>query len=184
MSSDAAERYRRIATAFGARVDAVPDAAWDRPAPCEGWRARDVVGHLTEWIPSFFCAHWDLGQPSIPPVAESPPAAWHALDAWVRQAFGDPALAGAVKDTPLGRKSFAEAFDTIATTDVFLHTWDLARATGLDERLDPDEVRTLLAGMEPMDEMLRRSGHYGPRVPVPADADDQTRLIAFIGRRP
>ena len=39
-------------------------------------------------------------------------------------------------------------------------------------------------GMEPMDEMLRSSGHYGPRVEVPDDADEQTKLIAFTGRRP
>ena len=34
------------------------------------------------------------------------------------------------------------------------------------------------------DELLRKSGHYGPKVEVPADADEQTRLIAFTGRRP
>ncbi len=28
------------------------------------------------------------------------------------------------------------------------------------------------------------SGHYGPKVEVPADADEQTRLIAFTGRQP
>ena len=72
----------------------------------------------------------------------------------------------------------------ICTSDVFLHTWDLARATGLDETPDPEEVHRLLEGMEPMDELLRSSGHYGPRVEVAPDADEQTRLIAFIGRRP
>ena len=35
-----------------------------------------------------------------------------------------------------------------------------------------------------MDEVLRASGHYGPKVEVPADADEQTRLIAFTGRHP
>ena len=50
--------------------------------------------------------------------------------------------------------------------------------------LDTGEVRDLLAGMEPHDEMLRQSGHYGPRIEVPADADEQTKLIAFTGRRP
>jgi hypothetical protein len=39
-------------------------------------------------------------------------------------------------------------------------------------------------GMAPMDEVLRASGHYGPRVAVPDDADAQTRLLAFIGRQP
>jgi len=38
--------------------------------------------------------------------------------------------------------------------------------------------------MEPMDQMLRDSGQYGPRVPVGPDADEQTRLIAFLGRQP
>ena len=35
-------------------------------------------------------------------------------------------------------------------------------------------------GMLPMDEELRRSGQYGPRIHVPDDADVQTQLLAFI----
>jgi uncharacterized protein (TIGR03086 family) len=70
------------------------------------------------------------------------------------------------------------------TNDVFLHTWDLARATGQDERLDPGKCAQLLDGMLPMDQALRASGHYGPRVDVADDADVQTRLLAFIGRKP
>ena len=42
----------------------------------------------------------------------------------------------------------------------------------------------MLAGMEPLDEVLRASGQYGPKVEVPADADVQTKLIGFIGRDP
>ena len=42
----------------------------------------------------------------------------------------------------------------------------------------------MFAGMEPLDELLRSSGQYGPRVPVPDDADPQTKLLAFIGRDP
>ena len=34
-----------------------------------------------------------------------------------------------------------------------MHTWDLARATGQDDRLDPDFCAQLLAGMEPIEEM-------------------------------
>jgi uncharacterized protein (TIGR03086 family) len=76
----------------------------------------------------------------------------------------------------------------ICTPDVLIHTWDLARAAGLDEVLDPGEVARNVAGVEAMDptveEAMRDSGHYGPRVEVPADADAQTRLLAFMGRRP
>ena len=42
----------------------------------------------------------------------------------------------------------------------------------------------MLEGMLPVDEVLRASGHYGPRVEVADDADVQTRLLAFIGRTP
>ena len=65
-----------------------------------------------------------------------------------------------------------------------MHRWDLARATGLDERLDPAICAEMFAGMEPLDDLLRSSGQYGPRVVVPDDADVQTKLLAFIGRTP
>ena len=65
-----------------------------------------------------------------------------------------------------------------------MHTWDLARATGQDETLDPERCAVLLDGMQPLDDLLRSSGQYGPRVEVPDDADVQTRMLAFIGRDP
>ena len=84
---------------------------------------------------------------------------------------------------PPGAMTFAQAVDQLGTSDVFMHGWDLARATGGDERLDPAEAHDLYVGMQPMDEVLRRSGHFGPKVEVPDDADPTTRLMAFIGRR-
>lgn len=180
--SEISERYRWVAAAFTERVAAVPPDAWEHPAPCEGWVARDVVGHLVEWIPGLFSGIWDLPAPDGPSVADDPAGAWAALDRTLQTALDDPEQAGQVRDAPMGTLTFEAAVDMVATTDVFLHTWDLARATGGDERLDPDEVRRLLVAMEPLDEVLRSSGHYGPRTPVPDDADEQTRLLAFIGR--
>ena len=48
-----AEQFRRPAGIFADRVRAVPDDAWSRPSPCDGWTARDVVGHMVEWMPGF-----------------------------------------------------------------------------------------------------------------------------------
>jgi uncharacterized protein (TIGR03086 family) len=180
----ASERYRRVASGFSARVDAVPSGAWDLPAPCEGWVARDVVDHLVTWIPGFFFATWGIDAPDAPGAVDDPAGAWHAHDSLFGYLLEDPDTAGRVRESRFGLSRFDETFDTIATNDVFLHTWDLARAAGLDERLDPDEVHRLLVGLEPMDEALRASGHYGPRVAVRDGAEEQTRLLAFIGRRP
>lgn len=182
--SDAAERFRKIAAGFTARAQAVPAGAWSNPAPPAGWDARDVVRHLVEWIPDFWSRHAGIGLPTGPPVDDDPLGAWLALRDGLQAMLDDPEVASREQDLPMGRMTVEAAVDMICTNDVFLHTWDLARATGLDETLDPDEVHTMLEGMEPMDDVLRTSGHYGPRVEVPAGADEQTRLIAFIGRRP
>jgi uncharacterized protein (TIGR03086 family) len=65
-----------------------------------------------------------------------------------------------------------------------VHTWDLARATGQSVRIDPVMSLEMVEGMAAIDELLRSSGHYGPKVNVPADADAVERLIAFTGRDP
>ena len=61
-----------------------------------------------------------------------------------------------------------------------MHTWDLARATGQDDRLEPSSAPTCWPAMEQIEEVIRSSGQYGPRVAVPADADPQTRLLGFV----
>jgi uncharacterized protein (TIGR03086 family) len=180
-----ADRYRVVADGFTRRVVAVPDDGWDRPAPCEGWVARDVVRHLVEWIPSFPLAEAGVTVPAGPSVDDDAEGAWRVLDAAIQGALDDRAVAAREFDSRAGHFTVEDAIDTFCTGDVLVHTWDLARATGLDETLDPGEVHRQLVAMEAFDDaVLRNSGHYGPRVEVPADADEQTRLIAFTGRRP
>jgi uncharacterized protein (TIGR03086 family) len=182
--SEISERYERVADQFTERVKAVPDEAWANPAPCEGWVARDVVGHLVDWLPALFFDRWDIEAAPIPSVHDDPVGAWDVVNRAIQAGLDDPEIAGRERDTPLGPATFEQTIDTICTGDILVHTWDLARATGLDETLDPEEVHRYLAGSEPYDEAMRQSGHYGPRVEIPDDADEQTRLIAFTGRRP
>lgn len=182
----AAEQYRRTAGRFTALVRGVTDPAdWARPAPVAGWTARDVVGHLVGWFPGFLAGGSGVVLPAGPPVEDDPVAAWVTMSDGVQAVLDDPSSAAMLLRNPhLGELPVPDAVDRFFTTDVFLHTWDLARATGQDETLDAQRCAELLAGMEPMDQVLRASGQYGPRVPVPDDADPQTRLLAFIGRDP
>ena len=179
-----AGRYRKVANGFARRVDAVPEASWENDAPCEGWVARDVVRHLVEWVPAFFSNYASLDLGGMPSVDDDPKVAWHALDDALQGALADEATAARTFDMRGQTHSIAQAIDMFVTGDLVVHTWDVARATGLDETLDPDEVHAMYEGMLPYDEMLRQSGQYGPRVDVPDDADEQTKLIAFTGRRP
>ena len=183
--STIAERYRNVAGRFTATVAGVPADAWDNPAPCEGWVARDVVGHLVGWFPPLLKDAAGIDLPSGPPVEADPLGAWTTLSDAVQALLDDPSTETKTFSHALaGTHPLDQAISMFFLGDVLLHTWDLARATGQDERLDPTEVSGMLAGMLPLDDMLRASGQYGPKVPVPDGADEQTRLIAFVGRIP
>jgi uncharacterized protein (TIGR03086 family) len=178
-----AEDHRSTAGRFSQLVRGTGD--WDAPAPCAGWVARDVVRHLVGWLPGFVEAGSGVRLLVVPPVDADPVAAWQAHADAVQALLDDPQSPSVVfRDRNVGEMPLPAAIATFYTSDVFLHTWDLARATGQDERLDPGRCAAMLDGMLPMDSLLRSSGHYGPRVAVPEDADPQTRLLAFIGRDP
>jgi uncharacterized protein (TIGR03086 family) len=182
---DRAEEHRRIAGEFTRTVEGAAPAAWDNPAPPDGWVARDVVRHLVEWFPAFLQGAAGITLVSGPSVDDDPVGAWRTQTGAVQALLDDPAVADRVYELPhIGTMPLEQAIDMIYTSDVFLHRWDLARATGQDETLDADKCAEMLEGMLPMDDVLRQSGHYGPRVDVPDDADVQTRLLAFIGRTP
>jgi uncharacterized protein (TIGR03086 family) len=182
--SDIAARYRKIAGEFARRAHGVPDGAWDNTAPCEGWVARDVVRHMVEWMPGMVLGSVGLGWPREPSVDSDPAGAWDVVNDAIQAALDDPEVAARQFDMRVGVYRVDDAVATFCIGDILVHTWDLARATGLDESLDADEVHRMFRGMEPMDEVLRTSGHYGPRIAVPDDADEQTKLIAFTGRQP
>ena len=181
--TELSDRYRKVAGEFTQRIQSVPADAWDKPAPCDGWVARDVVRHLVEWVPGFFSTS-ELRFPKAPSVDEDPAAAWQAINDTLQSALDDPDLAAHEFEMRMGRVRVDQSIAQFCLGDILVHTWDLARAVGLDESLDATEVHRMFEGMEPLDEVLRQSGQFGPRVDVPADADEQTKLIAFTGRRP
>jgi uncharacterized protein (TIGR03086 family) len=136
-------------------------------------------------MPSFLASSGGPALRTGPSVDVDPVAAWTTMSGGIQALLDDPAVAASQISHPrAGAHALDDAIGIFFLGDVVVHTWDLARATGLDETLDADEVSRMLRGMEPIDDALRASGQYGPKIDVPADADEQTRLIAFTGRRP
>ncbi len=177
-----AARHRAVAERFADVARAVTD--WEITTPVDGWTARDVVRHLVEWFPAFLAAG-GIDLPAGPPVDDDPIAAWEAHTKAVQAVIDDEVTsAGEFSHPQAGTHRLSDAVDRFYTADVFMHTWDLARAIDLDPTLDPTWCEQMVVGMESIDEMLRASGQYGPRFPVADDADPQTRLVAFIGRDP
>lgn len=180
MSTDPAARHREHAGRFTEVARDVAD--WDAPTPVAGWRARDVPGHLVGWFPAFLAAG-GVELPAGPPVAEDPVAAWEHQALTVQRLLaerGDESFT----HPHAGTHRLADAVDRFYTADVVMHTWDLARASGQEPGLGPDLCAEMLAGMRPIEALLRDSGQYGPAVPVPEDASPQDRLMGFVGRDP
>jgi uncharacterized protein (TIGR03086 family) len=178
-----AERHRRIAGRFSDLVFGVSD--WQALAPVDGWVARDVVDHLVTWFPGFLQAGSGIELPSGASVLDDPVGAWSVHSSAVQQLLDEP---GSDQRTfghqQTGAMPLPQAIDRFYTSDVFMHTWDLARASGQDDTLDEELCSAMFAGMEPMAEVLYASGQYGPRVPVPEGSDAQTSLLGLIGRDP
>jgi uncharacterized protein (TIGR03086 family) len=183
LPDEPAARYAVVAAAFTDRVEGTTD--WDAPSPVVGWAARDVVWHLVDWIPDVLRVGASPDLPRRDLATSDPPADWARFNNAMLAIVGDTEITESEFAHPMaGTMPVQTAIDMLVTPDVFLHSWDLDRAMRQSIVLDAGYAGALLAGMEGIEDMLRSSGHYDPRVGTAADADVRTRLIAFIGRDP
>ena len=189
-----ADRYRRRADAFEHKVAAVRLGQWSNQSPCEDWKARDVVSHIVDM-------HGVMLRPlgrrlsPAPSVEDDPMGAFRSARADVEAALVDPELAGTPFDGPTGPTTFEQQIDRVISDDLVIHGWDLARATGQDDTMDPQDVERLWSGAQTIPaevlEKLRTPGAFGPgvkvpgpEVEVPEDAPPQDRLLGLLGRDP
>ncbi|WP_026877176.1 TIGR03086 family metal-binding protein [Jiangella gansuensis] len=176
-----AQRHAHDAARFTELVESASAGDWERPSPVAEWTALDVVKHLVEWSRGFL-AGAEIELPALD-VGADPAAAWkqHVTD--IQTILDDPA-GRVLKNPHTGDKPVDQAIDEFYTGDIWMHSWDLAMALGREPDLGEERCRAALAAMEPMEQVLRDSGHFGRAVPVARDASAQDKLMAFIGRDP
>jgi uncharacterized protein (TIGR03086 family) len=178
---------REAGADFSARVAQIGDDDWAAPTPNADWDVRTLVAHVADeqlWAPPLLAGRTieDIGD-SIPsdPLGQFPAAALEESFAGMTAALGDLDL-----DAPV-QLSFGEVPAQEYLMQVFadhlVHSWDLARATGQDERLDPDLVRACATWFAGREDLYREGGVIGPRVAV-EDPDEQADLLARFGRNP
>ena len=181
--SEIADRYRRLGDAFADKIAAVTDDRWESQSPCEDWKARDVVGHVVG-TQGMFLGFIGEELKDGPSVDDDPLAAWNAARAQIQERLDDPEKARTEFEGITGKSTFEAAADKFLCTDLVVHGWDLARATGLDESIDPGDAERVRRNMESMGDGLRSPGAFGAEVEPPAGADEQQRMLAFLGRQP
>jgi uncharacterized protein (TIGR03086 family) len=105
-------------------------------------------------------------------------------------ALRDPGALDKLTDYPLGAAPGRQLVG-IRLTDTVVHTWDLARAAGLSETLDPDLVEWVLASLATTYRGIAESPVAAgtadrffapPRTVGPATASPQDRLLHLMGR--
>ena len=180
--SEIADRYGRLADEFADAVAAVPEERWTSASPCDDWTARDVVEHVCS-TQGMFLGFVDEPAGEGPPVAEDPVGAWRAASAPVVAVLADPARASATFDGFFGETSFESAIDRFANFDLVVHRWDLARATGGDDRIDEADAQRVLDGVAAFGPALYSAGVCAEPIEVADDADVATRMLAVVGRR-
>ncbi len=184
--SEISDRYAKLAEDFTATVDAVPagDPRWQNPSPCDDWTAAGVVGHMVDTHTMFF-GMIDEELPKGPEAADDPHGAWAHVSQAMHGALADPARAEKTHEGMFGVQKWEDSVARFIVPDLLLHGWDLARALGVDETLDPDEVHAVFETAKGYpEEATRSAGVFGPAVPVADDAPEQDRLLAFTGRDP
>jgi uncharacterized protein (TIGR03086 family) len=188
--NEIADRYRRRADRFEALVAGAKAERWDDPSPCSEWTARDVVGHVVDMHAVMFQPLGRQLSPA-PALADDPLGAFRSARADVEGLLDDPAVAGSECDTPMGRMTVEQHVDNVPSADLVIHGWDLAKATGQDDTIDPDEVARMWPDAQAIGEEMRTPDFFGPgivvfgpEVRVPADAPLQDRLLGLMGRDP
>jgi uncharacterized protein (TIGR03086 family) len=180
--------FGRAVAEFDARLRQIGDHQWQAATPDADWCVRDLVNHLVSedlWAPPLLAGSTiaEVGDRFDGDVlGPDPKAAWTAAAAEaVRAVKGDGAMDRIV------HLSFGDFPGSEYTMQLFadhlIHTWDLARAIGADERLDEELVASCATWFEPMEEAYRAAGAIAARPPVPGDAGAQTLLLARFGRR-
>lgn len=160
----AGELHLAVCRRFG---DAVASARgkWDRRSPCDEWDARSVLEHVIGFHDVLLLRPLGL-KPDRP--RDDPQLRWQLTYDALTVALGSPL------DMP--------QLIPKLTRDVLVHTWDLARAVGADDRLDPAWCELFCS---PGDlQAPSSSGMFKAPLAVPAESDAQARLLAWLGRDP
>jgi uncharacterized protein (TIGR03086 family) len=184
---DVPELHRKSVHEFGRRLREVGDK-WNAPTPCTEWDVRTLVNHIVAenlWTPPIMAGKTveDIGDQfdgdvlGDNPVSAFDLASAEAVAAIQREGAMDGIVHLSFGDFP-GQEYALQLF-----ADHLIHGWDLARAIGADERLDPELVDACTQWFAEREDAYRSGGAIAERPPMePEITDPQARLLAMFGR--
>lgn len=181
--------FGRAVEGFGRLVADIRPEQWSDPTPDDEWDVRALVNHLVVedlWAPPLLDGltiaevgdRFDGDQ-----LGDDPLAAWARASEEAVAAVGQVGVLDRTVHVSFGDIPGREYVSQL-TCDHVIHGWDLARAIGADERIEPDLVDFAYEFLAPQADGWRAAGVFGPKVKLPPGADRQSVLLALSGRRP
>jgi uncharacterized protein (TIGR03086 family) len=177
MEPDLLDLYARASAWTGEKI-ARAAGKLDATTPCDGWDMRTLLNHMLETQQYFLASGRgeDASPPSPTPptiISDDPAGDFDRVRGDLLNTYGAP---GVIEKTgpALG----------IAFSDMLLHGWDVARATGQDATMPPGLPEAAYQMIHGRFTDEQRKGVFKPEVPVAADASPQAKLLGYTGRQP
>jgi uncharacterized protein (TIGR03086 family) len=160
------------------------------PTPCGKWNTRELANHLvgTNWMMSAVGKGERTDREGAPPdlLGDDPVGDYRASSRAAADAFSSPGALERPWALPIGEVPGAVARN-IHLVETVIHTWDLAKASGQTDRLDPELAEVSHGLATEMIQPQYRNGQGDPFaavVHVSSDAPGYDRLAGFTGRTP
>jgi uncharacterized protein (TIGR03086 family) len=178
---DDAERHRRACAGFTDVVQGVAPMQWGLPTPCADWDTRALLEHVIGFHEYLLLR--PLGVRANRPK-DDPVGRWVATVDAINTVLDTPELLDGRRDYFDGTSRPPGAVLPALTTDVVVHTWDLARAIGTSPHLDGELCQRAWEQVSGRPDAHHESGLVGPAVDVPSTASLEDRLVGRYGRSP
>jgi uncharacterized protein (TIGR03086 family) len=192
------DRFMLASAEFEQRLKAVRPEQWGWPTPCTEWDIRQLVNHMTRGNLNY--VHLLNGGTSAEflrlrdadALGADPAGSYTQSVQECAEAFAQPGALQQVLDYPLGHVVGRQAL-AVRTTDTAIHTWDLARAVGLDENLNAslvawidDHIDKIYVGLAETPTAAETTHRFFavPECEVSSSASRQDRLLNRMGRKP
>lgn len=185
--SDVLTRFDRATDAAHSVIAAVSPEQLAAQSPCTEWSVRDVLNHLIggqEFLThalttgSFDRASFDRDRDFLTP---DPATAFTTSAATLRTRITADGFLDTLAPTPFGPQPGAVLVE-MRITEMLVHGWDVARATGQPTDLAPEVAEVALQGLARLRAKAPSGGPFGAAQPASPDAPAADRLAALAGR--
>jgi uncharacterized protein (TIGR03086 family) len=188
------QRFLAASEGFGRVLRHATD--WSAPTPCADWDVRALANHVTQGDLNYVrllegaSAADFLRMREADALGTDPVGRFEAATRACADAYAAPGALDRLVDHPSGRLTGRQAL-AVRTTDTVIHTWDLARAVGADDTLDPDlvawideNIHEIYAGMAetPVSAQTTHRFYAAAAGDLAVDAPRQVRLLHLFGR--